>query len=289
MLRGLLIGLLVVVVVVGGAIFFLFSNIGKIIKEAVEDVGPRVTQTSVTLSEAEVDVTEGRAALRGLDIGNPKGFETDYAFKLGAISVTIDTGSIGGDTIVIKEIVVDKPAVTYEYDFSAGTSNIETIQKNAESFAAAAGGGGGGSSGGSSSEGPKLVIENLYVRGAEVAVSAKGFAGKKASQTLPEIHLTDIGKDEGGATPAEVAQEVIAAITDKIGGFMAGMDLGKMLDIDIGKTLEGVTKGITEGARDAGKMIEEGMKGVTEGAGGAGDAVKEGVGAAGEKLKKLFK
>jgi len=288
MLRGLLIGLVVVVVVVGGAIFFLFSNIGKIIKEAVEDVGPRVTQTSVALSEAEVDVTEGRAALRGLDIGNPSGFETDYAFKLGAIAVTIDTGSISGDTIVIKEIVVDKPSVRYEYDFSAGTSNIETIQKNAESFAAAAGGGGGGSSG-SSSEGPKLVIENLYVRGAEVAVSAKGFAGKKASQTLPEIHLTDIGKDEGGATPAEVAQEVIASITDKIGGIMSGVDLGQMLDIDVGKTLEGVTKGITEGAGDAGKMMEEGVKGVTEGAGSAGDAVKEGVGAAGEKLKKLFK
>jgi hypothetical protein len=43
----------------------------------------------VRLNEAEVSATSGQGALLGLTIGNPKGFKTDSAFRLGEISLTL--------------------------------------------------------------------------------------------------------------------------------------------------------------------------------------------------------
>ena len=294
MKRGLVIGGVAVVLAVGILVYFVFTGLGAAIKAAVEEVGPRVTGTSVSLSDAEVDVTAGRGALRGLSIGNPSGFETDHAFQLGEISVSLDTSTVTSDTIVVREIVIDKPDVTYEYDFGAGTSNIEAIQKNVQAFA-----GPGGGSSESSGGGPKLVIENLYVRDANVALSAKGMEGKKASQTLPEIHLTDIGKDSGGASPGEVAQQVLAAVTDRISGFVSGLDLGSLLDVDVDALTKGATEaleqGVGEAMKEAGGMgdaAKEGagkaMESATDAADAAGDAVKEGVEGAGETMKKLL-
>ena len=66
------------------------------------------------LNEAAVSATSGQGALRGLSVGNPKRFKTPTAFELDEISLTLDIGSITSDPIVIKEIVVSAPRVTYE-------------------------------------------------------------------------------------------------------------------------------------------------------------------------------
>ena len=78
----------------------------------------------------ELDLTSGKGALRGLKVGNPEGFETPSAFQLGAISIKVDTGATSGEKIVISEIVIDKPDVTYE--LGGGGSNIDAIQKNVD-------------------------------------------------------------------------------------------------------------------------------------------------------------
>jgi hypothetical protein len=59
----------------------LLSNLDSIIKTAVEEVGSEATQANVTLSEVNILANEGKAALRGLSVSNPAGFETPSAFK----------------------------------------------------------------------------------------------------------------------------------------------------------------------------------------------------------------
>lgn len=78
-----IIGAGIVVVIVIGAVFLL-SNLDSIIKAAVEEVGSEATQAKVSLNEVEIS-TEGKGALRGFSVGNPAGFETDSAFKLGEV------------------------------------------------------------------------------------------------------------------------------------------------------------------------------------------------------------
>ena len=275
MKRGILIGGagLVVIIVVG--VVFLWSNIGGIIKSAVEEFGTKILKAEVTLNEVDISTTSGAGALKGLNIGNPSGFETDKAFSLGLVSVKMDTGTITSDTIVIKEIVVQAPDITYE--IGSGGSNLDKLKENADAYVKVASGGGGGSSSADSADGKKLIIEHLYIREAKMNVSATFLGGKKFGATLPEIHLTDIGKEDNGAGPGEIADQVISAITDSATGAVSGIDFGDMA----GKVSEqlgdimGDAGGMASGAADAAKeQASDVMKKATESAGGAGEALK---------------
>ncbi len=276
-MKKVLIGLAVLVVIVAGGLYFVWSNLGSIIKTAVEETGSKVTQVSVTLDGVDVDkLTDGQAGIRGLTVGNPSGFNTDSALKLGEVSVKVDPATVTSDVIVVKEVVIAAPQVTYE--FGSGGSNIGTIQKNVEKAAGGAssgGGSGGSSSAGGDSKSPKLVIENLYVRDGRVNVSADFLKGQSQGAKLPSLHLKDIGKSGGantGATPAEVAKKVIAAISAAATQAVGKLDVGAIKDA-LGKELGGAAAGIQ-------KSLEKG--------GDAGKALKEGAGEAEKGLKKLF-
>lgn len=289
-MKKILIGLVIVVIVIAGGVAVLYSNLDKIVKEAVETAGSQVTAVPVTLNGVTLELTDGKAALTGLKVANPAEFKTDYAISLGGVAVAIDPGSVGGDTILVKNVTIDAPKVIYE--LGSGGSNINAIQQNVESFTKQFAGSGGSSSGSSDSgssagggeEGPKVVIENLRITGGRVAVSADipGLSGEDMGVNLPDIHLTDIGKDDGGASPAEVAAEVMAALNDSIMGAIssglpnlpANLDDAKKLLESGGNLLGGAASGATEA-----------LQGATEGAGGAVEDAAEG---AGKVLKGLF-
>ncbi len=277
MKRGLVIGggvVVVLILVVGIGGYYLLSNLGSIIVAAVERYGSEVTQTQVSLANAEVDITTGEGALSGLKVGNPSGFQTDSAIALGEISVKLDTNSVTEQTIVVKEIAVTQPEVTYEVG-EAG-SNIDAIRRNVEAFAAAQGGK-GGTSGGSeqpaSEDGGaerKLVIDDLYIRGGTVNVSASFLQGQTLSAVLPEIHLTDIGKGTGGATPQQVVELIVAALGDQTGKVISGMNL------------DALRQGATG-------LLKQGTGAATEAVGGAaGEALDSGAKEAEGTIKKLL-
>jgi hypothetical protein len=214
-----------------------------------------------------------------LVVGNPDGFNTDYAFSLGNISVRIDGSTLTSDTIRIIEVVVDEPSVIYE--LGNGSSNIATIQRNVEAFVQRVSGptGAGGSDGGTSGSGAadeggtKIIIDDVYVRNGDVGVSAGFLQGKKLSASLPEIHLTDIGKDDGGATPAEVASEILTAINTSVFKAVSG------LNVD----------GLLQGVGDLGKGVVGAVGGAVGGAATTGGAkLKEGADALGGAVKGLF-
>ena len=131
---GMIVGGLVVVVlvVVGVAVFLLYSNLDSLVKTAVEDVGTQATGAKVSVANVELSPTDGKGSMRGLIVGNPSGFETDHAVKLGEISVFVDIATLTGDTIVVKEVVIAGPEVIYEMGGSG--SNLDTIKSNVESF-----------------------------------------------------------------------------------------------------------------------------------------------------------
>ena len=88
--------------------------------------GPKLSGRMSELADVEISATSGKGALRGLVVGNPAPFKTESALNLGEISVSINPTTITGGTIVIKEIVIGSPEITYELD-SRG-SNIDAIQ-----------------------------------------------------------------------------------------------------------------------------------------------------------------
>ncbi|TAL03770.1 MAG: hypothetical protein EPO08_03225 [Rhodospirillaceae bacterium] len=236
MLKKIGIGIGVIILIAAGAFWYLFSNLDSLIKAGIEKYGSAATQASVTVSGVKLSLSSGEGSITGLNVGNPKGFTTPNALALGAITVQLDTGSITGNgPIVVKEIVISQPQVTYEV--GGGGSNLQTIQKNTKDFAGA-----GGSTSNSSGSTRKEIIENLYVRDGQIGVSASALGGKTITVPLPTIHLTNIGKGNGGATPAEIADQVLGAISSEAAKVGANA-LAQQVEGAVGGALSGAAQG----------------------------------------------
>jgi len=215
-MKKLLIGLIVLVVIIVGAAYFLLGNLDNIIKAAIEKYGSEVTQTSVDVGGVRIGLSDGLGSITNLTIGNPKGFKSDHLFK------------ISKDVIVINQIIMDGPSIVYE--LGKGGSNVDVIKKNVDAYV------GGGSDDGSSG-GPKVIIDNLIIKNGDVNVSSNMVKGKTLSTKLPAIHMRDIGKDTGGVTSAEVAKKIISVLTKQVGLAAGKLDLHSLMDEDMLKKL----------------------------------------------------
>ena len=121
---GILVLLILVVVIVAG----IFWN--SMIKTGGETLGPSITRTTVTLESVDISVVSGRGRVQGLVVGNPKGFNTESAFHLGEAKVDVDLKSTLADTVIIREILIDGPEITFEGSLTG--SNLVKIRTNVE-------------------------------------------------------------------------------------------------------------------------------------------------------------
>ena len=258
MKRWILIGGGLIVLIAMVVFYFVFSSLDSLIIAAVEKFGSQITQTEVRLKEAKVSVTSGEGVLRGLSMGNPKGFKTENALRLGEISLKLDVRTVTKDPVVIKEIVISAPQVTYE--LGPNGSNIDAIKRNINAYV----GKGkdkpkekGTAKNGEKKEGRKLVIEHLYIRNGKISIGSTLMQGKTLSAPLPDIHLTDIGKKKGGATAGEVAEKVFDSISIGVRSAVAKVDPRKMLGAakEGIAGFEGAIKERAKGAADSVKRL----------------------------------
>ena len=223
MTRKTLLGLLgFVLIIVAGAAFWLFNSLDALVQAGIEKFGPDVTQVSVKVGSVRLDPANGEGEISGLRLGNPKGFKTESALKVGTIRLRMDPTSIAGEVVLIHEVIIQSPEVTYES--GAAGNNLETIQKNIESYVARF----SGARKDDAAPKKKLIIENLYIRDARVSVNTALTIGQTVSSPVPDLHLRDIGKREGGASPDEAMKQVWGAlmrstgnVVSKIGGAIA--------------------------------------------------------------------
>src|SRR5438128_11352054 len=89
-LRVIVVLFVLLVVAVGASIYFL----GSIVKKGVETVGPQITGTEIKLDSATLSLLSGSGKLKGLLVGNPVGFKTESAIKVGSVSVGVVAGSV---------------------------------------------------------------------------------------------------------------------------------------------------------------------------------------------------
>ncbi len=263
--RSILIVFVALVVIVVGVVAYVLTSLDSIVEAAIEKYGSQVTQTDVRVSGVKIRLTEGSGAISGLTVGNPRGFSDPNVFSLGNISTKINIDSLTQDTIVIDEIAISAPQVFYEINKS-GQSNINELKENMA----------GSSKKTEAKEEPakegevKLIINRLVIEGGEISAKVAAL-DKDLSAKLPRIVLTDIGKKQGGATAAEVAEQVLGVLIAKVGPAVAQLGVDKYL----GKTVD--------------QVKEELSKKVGQDLGGAvGGSVEEATKGAEERVKKLF-
>lgn len=253
MKRLLMVGVALVVVLIAAAVFVL-TSLDSIIKTAVETVGSDVTQVDVRLDKVNIGLTEGTGELSGLSVGSPKGFDADSVFELGSIRLVLDTQSLTSDIIVIKELSILKPIVTYE--LTSKGSNVKALQNNMKKSGGETSGESKSKDEASETSGKKLVIERLSIEGGQVNIVSKML--KEPMQIpLGKIELRDIGKSKGGMAPTEFATLLLNILSKSALKSVDTLDLGKL--VDISESSKEVVNKVVSDAMDS-KGIKEGTK-----------------------------
>ncbi|MEE8503215.1 MAG: hypothetical protein V3T26_02055, partial [candidate division NC10 bacterium] len=175
-----------------------------------------------------------------LFVGNPKGFKTPSAFKLGAIHVALEVSSLMSDKVVIRDITITSPEITYE--LGPGGSNLKALQKNVEEFT---GGGKGKDAGGGPAEknGKKVTIDRLRVQKAKLIVRA---GDQVPTVELSDIEIRDIGKGGQGTPFALVVERVLREVNRRAGRAAANVDWKGEAEKALKKETEGSSGGIGE-------------------------------------------
>jgi hypothetical protein len=247
---GAVIVVVVVLVVVG------LSNLGPIVKTAVNTYGPDITKTPVRLDDVSVSIFSGEAKLQGFFLGNPKGFQGASAMRVGSIFVNVDEGSLTGDTIIVDKIEVLGPEISYEK--IRGTDNFQTILKNVNQAVGSAQKPSGGKE-----SGKKLIIKDFMVKDGKVDLAMSVIGGQRITASLPDIHLKNIGEKGGGAPPAEVFKKVFAALHKQITSPAVTTALNEQLKA-LGTDVESLGADAKKQLDAAGQDVQKELEGVTD-------------------------
>lgn len=242
-------------------VIFGLSNLGPLIKKAVNTQGPKITGTELSLGDVDVSLLSGQVTLQKFLLGNPQGFNSPHAVAVKSIYVDVDEKSLTSDTIIIERIEVVGPDIYYEK--GAGSDNFKALQRN---IAKGATGGSSTASADSGESSKKLLIRELVIRGGQVHLVVKGLAGQDVSAALPDIQLKNIGNKKSGVSPAEASREIFAAL------------YGKISSPDVSGVLTKGLQSLQGGAEQLGQQAVE----------QAGEKATGEVEAAKEKLKGLF-
>jgi uncharacterized protein involved in outer membrane biogenesis len=238
---------LVVLFAVGVACVFMFLN--SIVKTGIEKVGPAVTGVPITIEGVNLSVFSGMGEIKGLVMGNPPGYKSATAIKVGATKVNVDPKSVFSDKVVVQSVNVVSPEITVEGGMK--DNNLTKIMANLNASVSAVTGTNAPPSTQKGSK--KLQVNELNITGAKLNLQLGMLGGKEMNLPLPDIHLTNLGTGENGITPAEVVAKVFNSVLEGTGKAMVSA-VGNSVG-DIGKGALDVTKGAGQGAKDTVKGV----------------------------------
>ena len=211
------------------ALVVVFFSLNTIVKKGVETVGPQIVQVDVKLGSANISPFSGSGQLTGLVVGNPSGYKSESAIKVGDVKVALAVGSLLSDTITIESVNIQAPEITVEGGL--GGINLKDIQKNLAPAGETA-----PAEKTESGSGKKFYVKDLVIEGGKINIALNELGGKGMTVPLPPIHLQNIGNENLGVTAKELVSQVlqpvlssaIKAATEQVGNLGgAGLEAGK--------------------------------------------------------------
>ncbi len=227
----------------------LFLSLNSIVKSGVVAFGPEVIKAPIQLDGVSISAFSGGGEIKGLVIGNPEGFKTPNAVKLGVASLQVKPMSLLGDKVVVQSVKADAAEITFEG--SLGSSNLGKIQENVDAYVASLL---GPASKDKKSAGKKLQVDEIVISNAKINLSLTLLGGQSATIPLPDIKLSNLGQGADGITPAEVIKVVMAEVMTKTTTAVTGF-------------ISGGGKALLDGAKGVGGTAVDAAKGVTKGLG----------------------
>jgi len=240
----------IVLLVIG--LVVVFFSLNSIVKKGVETVGPKLTKVEVRLGSAKLSPLSGNGRLSDLFVGNPEGYQTPSALKLSDIKLAVEPGSLLSDTLVVDEINIQGPEITFEGSLSG--NNLSKILQNLE---AATGGEHPDKTtkSDSSKPGKKFFVKDFVLKGGKITAAVSTPLGSKSGTlALPEVRLQNIGSRENGVTAAELSKQMMKAI-EKVATEAVAAGIA-----DLGKNFQGLGKGATNPVDKAAQTLKNLLK-----------------------------
>ncbi|TDJ46566.1 MAG: hypothetical protein E2O48_04740 [Gemmatimonadetes bacterium] len=211
---GIVVGVLLIVVV--GAVVYIAQNVNSLVENAIEDLGSKALGTTVRVASVDISLTEGRGTIKGLEIANPKGYDGPYLMQLDEITVDLDLDELSAETIVLERVLIDGARIAAIVK-GKDDSNLQTLMDNLDT----------GSSAAAETDADEItvIIDRLDFVNAQATVDAV-FLSEQVAIDVPDVHLSGIGRKEGGATAGEAAAALLKPITEAVVREMITRSLG---------------------------------------------------------------
>lgn len=204
------------VLAVAAIVGFSLYHMDSIVKTAIEEVGPQVTQTSVTVDKVNLSLTDGLGEIKGLTIGNPEGFSSEYLFHIGDVALQIEPKSLLGDVYIVNQITVDGAKIIAEQ--KALTTNLQVLQKNIEKSSTSNSSPSKETTEENPSQDskdiknePRFMVEKINITNNSLKLVTERWGEREL--TIPDIQMTDVGSKEQGVTAKELANLLIKRVT----------------------------------------------------------------------------
>lgn len=215
-MKKVFIALAVIIVLIAGGAYFVYSNLDAIVKSAIETAGTRTLGTDVRVDSVSLDLLGGSASIYGFSIANPQGFTNVDMASFDELSVSIDIQNLSADNIHVFSIVSRSPHVYYET--REGTTNFETVTSRL---------GGSGDTAAEEPAGPQPTIR-------VDSVLIENIRGTLSDDRLPnevEVSLGDISLMDLNGTPDELAQQIMRPILRQVSAAAAEALVRRVSDV----------------------------------------------------------
>ena len=236
---------ILLVVLLVAFLIVIYLSLNTIVKKRVETMGPAITKVDVKLRQVSLSPFSGLGAMSDLVVGNPAGYKTESSFKVHEIRVALQPKSVFSDTIVIDEINIQSPEVTFE-----GNLTGNNLSKILENIQASSGTDTNAPPSGTKAE-KRYRVGDFVINGGKINLSTSLLGGKSSTLALPDVHLKDIGKDSAGVTAKELSEQIAQEITKKVLVAVAG---------SINELSKQVTDTVKDLSKDPLKNVEKSTK-----------------------------
>ena len=271
--------LLLLVAVVG-----IFVYIDSIAKAAIERGATYALGVETTLGSADVGILSGEFAMRGLEVDNPDGFDSDHFLRIERGDVEVNLASLWQDTVELPLLALR--GVDMKLERTPAGANYQVILDNLKRFESNQ----SKAPAPSDESGRTFVIREVLISDVNVEVDLLPIGGQlnRVEVAIDEIRLTNLGSE--GVSMSQLTDVIIQAILAAV--VQNATDLPTDLINDLGGGLAGLTglgfdatfKVGGEVTALAGDVLGE----VTKTVGGAGEDVGKEIGKALEGLGGLL-
>lgn len=201
-MKKVLLLLFVLVIAAAGAAYY---KAGSIVKMGVETAGPETLKVPVRVANINLSPFSGKVNVQGLEIGQPEGFGEGVLASVGNFDMKVRPSTLFSDHIIIDHIVIDAPMLDARR--VNGKTNFQKLQRNVGPV--------GGADAAPSDI--TLTIKSIQVKSPRVTVkNESSVMNVNETINMADFNITDLGTDEKGLAPAEIARHVMAVMQPQI-------------------------------------------------------------------------